>query len=159
MTIRQATEADAPLLAELIRRAFSASAERLGLTLDNCPRHPFFTTPDRVAEMTAEGTAFVIAESDGTPCGCAGLKEHEPGVGALRRLSVLPEWQRRGIGATLVRHVVAQARRRGMARLTLGIIASDHRLRAWYRTFGFADTETKQFDGVPFTVTFMAMDL
>ena len=43
--------------------------------------------------------------------------------------------------------------------MTLGIIAGDVELRAWYKRQGFTVTETKAYDDVPFEVTFLAIDL
>ena len=77
----------------------------------------------------------------------------------LRRLAVLPAHRRKGYGRTLVDHVVAQARRLGAPRVTLGLWATDPELRRWYERQGFAVTEAKHYDDLPLPVTHMAMDL
>lgn len=53
-------------------------------------------------------------------------------------LIVAPDRRGRGIGSALLRHVVAEARRQGVLRLTLHTDADNRRAQALYAKVGFA---------------------
>lgn len=58
-------------------------------------------------------------------------------------LVVLPECRGRGIGASLLRHVVEHARSEGLTRLTLLTDRDNERAQALYRKVGFVDSTMK----------------
>jgi N-acetylglutamate synthase-like GNAT family acetyltransferase len=154
--IRQAGGADVGLLTRLIRESFATVAGEMGLTPENCPKHPSNCTEDWVLEALAKGITYWVLEEDGAPAGCVALEEGGEGVGYLERLCVLPPSRRRGHGRRLVEHLFAEAAGRGMRRVDLGMIAENGALRRWYRERGFAEVEEKVFDHLPFTVLFMS---
>jgi diamine N-acetyltransferase len=58
----------------------------------------------------------------------------------LKRIYVLPEWQKHGLGAILLDAVEAEAARRGAARLFLCVYTQNDRAQRFYDRRGFADT-------------------
>lgn len=75
--------------------------------------------PDiEIDEHEEEATHFV-AYADGEPVGAARLREPEDGVGKVERLAVLQSHRGDGLGRELMEAVEAEARRRGLSRLTL----------------------------------------
>lgn len=158
-SIRQATPDDAPLLAALIRAAFRDVAERFGLTPENCPTHPSNCTEGWVRDAMARGVRCYVLEADGRPAGCVGLELADEEAAYLERLSVLPEFRRRGFGAALVAHVGQEARRLGRRRLQIALIADHRDLRHWYKKLGFRETGVRRFEHLPFDVLFMSLNL
>lgn len=75
----------------------------------------------------------LVATLDGRPIGTARLLMQGE-LGKIGRVSVLPEYRRRGIGSNLVRFAVEELRRRGAARAMLG--AQSHAV-GFYETLGF----------------------
>lgn len=67
--------------------------------------------------------------------------------GHIGRMAVLPEWRGKGVGAMLLRHLIAAARARGTRRLALH--AQTHAL-GFYAAFGFV-AEGPEYDeaGIP----------
>ncbi len=63
------------------------------------------------------GSIFVVAEINNQIVGTGALIEENRGVGRLVRMSVSPDWQRRGIGRRLVHHLIQKANERGYRRL------------------------------------------
>lgn len=157
-TIREATRPEAPLLAELIRHAFADVAEQFDVTPDSCPSHPAFVSDANVLEGFEKGGQFWIAEERGEPCGCVGLVPDRSGACCLVRLAVLPASRHRGIGGMLVRRVMAEAWRRELPRVELGLIAGQDHLQRLYEAHGFRVTETRRFDHLPFAVTLMVAE-
>jgi N-acetylglutamate synthase-like GNAT family acetyltransferase len=157
--IRQATDADANVLAGIISRSFADVALRFALTQENCPKHPSNCTAEWVREDQKRGVQYFIAEQDDVPSGCVALETASNEVCYLQRLAVLPDRRRRGIGRALVEHVISTARTTGAVCVALGIIATHLELRDWYRRLGFRDGEKKSFSHLPFEVLFMEMKI
>jgi N-acetylglutamate synthase-like GNAT family acetyltransferase len=87
--------------------------------------------------------------------GCVALEIPEPGLGYLERLAVLPAARHQGIGRRLVDHVFSQAKVSGVKKISIGIIAAQTDLKHWYQKVGFVEGATKEFEHLPFRVTFM----
>ena len=156
-TIRPATRDDAPLLLRLIQQSFQTVYDRLGLTPENFRYHASGFGPPWVLEQMDAGNRFFVLEDGGEAVGCVALKPEEDGAVQLRRLAVLPAHRGKGYGRRLVDHVLAEARRMGVRRVTLGMWADDVPLRQWYERLGFAVTETRTQPDLPLAVTHMAL--
>jgi diamine N-acetyltransferase len=99
------------------------------------------------AALADPGCAIWIAETPlGAPVGYAMLTAPkldcptDPDDLELKRIYVLPEWQRYGLGATLLAKVEAEARRRGARRLFLCVYTQNQRAQRFYARTGYADT-------------------
>lgn len=93
--------------------------------------------------------------------GFAALKELALGHGEIKSMHVAEAKRRTGVGTALLRHIIAEARRRGMKRLSLetGSAEKYNPARALYRAHGFS--ECGPFGGYapdPHNV-FMSLDL
>jgi ribosomal protein S18 acetylase RimI-like enzyme len=91
------------------------------------------------------GDAGVIAELDGEPVGAAWYRlftEEEPGWGFVDEktpelgIAVVPFHRRKGIGETLLRALMVQAREEGFTQLSLSV-APHNRSRMMYERAGF----------------------
>jgi ribosomal protein S18 acetylase RimI-like enzyme len=76
------------------------------------------------------GNIFVVAEMDSQIVGSGALIEEKEGVGRLVRMSVNPHHQRRGIGRTLVQHLIQKANEQGYQHL---LVETNH---DWYDAIG-----------------------
>ena len=132
MTIRQANKADMDILVTLIRNAFHEVAERFELTAENCPKSPAFYTIDRMKSDLAKGLRSYILEENDKACGCVSIEQAKPDVCYLMRLGVLPEHRKKGYGKALVNHIFEQAKKIGVKRVEIAIIAEDTKRRNWY---------------------------
>jgi N-acetylglutamate synthase-like GNAT family acetyltransferase len=155
MQIRKANETDFNVLVTLLRNSFRDVAQRFGLTVENCPKSPAFCTKQQIKEDFEKGVKYYILEEKGKAFGCVALEKAGPDFYYLERLAVLPKCRRNGCGKALVNHVFDQARKMGVQRIEIGIIAEDTKLKNWYRKFGFIVKGTKRFDHLPFEVAFM----
>lgn len=75
---------------------------------------------------------FVVAESGGELVGVAGLEVCCDNA-LLRSVAVRPEWRSRGLGRTLVSHIVADAEARGIHALYLLTTTAER----YFPSFGF----------------------
>ncbi|MCQ6271424.1 ribosomal protein S18-alanine N-acetyltransferase [Pseudarthrobacter sp. R1] len=83
-----------------------------------------------------ETRQYLVAESSTGIVGYAGLMCIEP-IADVQTIAVVPEYEGRGIGTTLLTRLVEEARRRHAADLLLEVRADNPRAQQLYRRFGF----------------------
>lgn len=157
--IRPARADEISLLSGLIRKSFRDIAARFGLTQQNCPKHPSNCTDRWVQDDFARGVTYYVLQADGSPTGCVALEQADSDTCYLERLAVLPESRRQGFGRLLVDQVFIKARELGAKVISIGIIAEQAELKDWYARLGFVEGETREFEHLPFRVTFMTYHL
>lgn len=151
--VREATEADAALLARMGRQTFhetyaaDVSAEDMATFL-----RASFGPGKQAAELADPSTFFLIAEDGNTPVGYAKFQAGEPPTGTvpssaieLARIYVLKEWIGRGVGSSLMQAGLSEAGRRGFKVMWLGVWEKNPRAIAFYRKWGFAEAGTQRF--------------
>lgn len=71
--------------------------------------------------------------------GCGALKKLSPAHGEIKSMRTAHAYLRRGVGAMVLNHIIAEARRRGYRRLSLetGSMAYFEPARRLYAKFGF----------------------
>ena len=159
LTIRTALIDDTSLLTAIIRTSFRRIAVKFDLTPENCPRHPSNCTDEWIRNDFNRGATYYILEKNGKAQGCVALEKASSGLCYLERLAVLPEALKKGFGRMLVDHVITEARHSGANTISIGIIAHQTDLKAWYEKLGFIQGETTEFEHLPFQVAFMTYRL
>jgi putative acetyltransferase len=100
--------------------------------------------PESVHALDLEGLrqpeiTFWTAWSGAALLGCGALKELSPDHGEVKSMRTARAHRRGGVARAMLAHIVADARRRGYARLSLetGSMAAFAPARALYESFGF----------------------
>lgn len=157
MTVRitPASAQDTVRITTLIRAAFGEVAARFDLNRANCPKHPSNCSEHWVARDLARGVRYFLAREGGRVVGCMGIEQASAEECYLERLAVRPDAQRRGVGGALVNHGLDQARRLGVAKVGVAIIAAQTDLSNWYQLLGFTPAGTRRFPHLPFEVAFL----
>ncbi len=88
-------------------------------------------------ELAATGAAVFVARVDGKAAACGAMRRHPGGIGELKRMFTLPEYQGRGIAGRIVHAIEALARDEGITKLVLE--TGSHHPWAWrlYEREGF----------------------
>lgn len=110
--------------------AVSVLEQRL-FPVDAWPLHMFYdelAQPDTRWYLVAEGSEGIV--------GYAGLMCIEP-IADVQTIAVVPEYEGRGIGTTLLTRLIEEARRRHAADLLLEVRADNPRAQQLYLRFGF----------------------
>lgn len=81
----------------------------------------------RTQDGTAIGTARLLLDGNGDA-------PADPATGRIGRMAVLPDWRRRGVGATLLRTLLEFARERRLPRVSLH---AQHDAIPFYQRYGF----------------------
>ncbi len=146
-------------LALLIRQSYADVARRFEISPQNAPAHPSACTAEWIRSDRLEGVRYYSAACGNMLVGCAASKAATAETFYLMRLAVLPLFRRQGIGRRLAQHVCRQARRAGAAEVSVGLIAAQEELAAWYGRLGFEAVERRRFDHLPFEVLLMRRHL
>jgi ribosomal protein S18 acetylase RimI-like enzyme len=120
--VRRATARDLPTILEIERACFRRDAWPESLFrayLEACPG------------------LFVIAGRAGYAVAC--IRRNQ---GEIESIAVHPRFMRRGIGAALMRFILAALKRRGVAVAALMVATGNRAAIAFYRSFGFRRTRT-----------------
>src|SRR5262245_44836120 len=138
MTIRPMTEADCDAVAALVRAAFAP------LRVDPPPSALSVTAESVAAQLRTGGGA--VAEVAGRLAGAV-LWQEQSGALYLGRLAVDAQHRRRGIARHLIAAAEAEARLRGLSRLTVStrLVLTDNRLM--FVACGFQETTVHAHEG------------
>jgi len=136
--IRNETESDIQAIAELTKTAFATLA---------ISQH---TEQFIIAALRAAGalTVSLVAQIDGTVAGHVAfspvtISDGTPHWYGLGPVSVLPQYQRQGIGSALIREGIS--RLKGMGGQGCALVGEP----AYYQRFGFRNIPSLTLEGVP----------
>ncbi len=92
-----------------------------------------------IAALRRPEITFWTVWSDGALVGCGALKELTPSHGEVKSMRTARTHRRTGVGRAMLEHILAEARRRAYARLSLetGSMPAFAPARKLYESFGF----------------------
>lgn len=122
ITIRDMTLDDVPAVGVLEHKLFPIDAWPVQMFLDELSQ--------------PETRRYLVAESSDGIVGYAGLMCIEP-IADVQTIAVVPGYEGRGIGSTLLTHLINEARQRGAADVLLEVRADNPRAQQLYVRFGF----------------------
>jgi len=157
--IKEVGQEFSSILADIIRQSFKDVAFRFSLNQENCPTHPSNCTVDWIRDDLRKGKRYFILFKGEHPCGCIGFVKGDREVCYLERLSVLPEYRREGLGRRLVDYFEEVAKKGKYKRIEIGVIKNHNELVDWYKRIGFKESESREFDHLPFEVLFMYKEI
>lgn len=142
VTIRPASDVDAPALHALIERAYRGQASRAGWTTEADLLAGQRTNLQEIEEILADPARRILtARRDNTLVGCVLIAARGGGVSHLGMLSVEPTLQSKGVGRMLV-----ETAERILAldfaarRVRIQVIRQRESLIAWYVRRGYRAT-------------------
>lgn len=159
MAIVQAERKDCELLASIISKSNKDVAELFDLNINIAPKHPSFCTPEWISADFDRGQQYFLFKDNGISKGCVAIEQPNDETAYLNRLSVLPEFRNKGIGSTLVHHVIEFSKDKNVINISIGIIAEHEELKRWYSNHQFKLGSLQKFDHLPFNVLFMHYEI
>jgi GNAT superfamily N-acetyltransferase len=157
--IREITSTPLDKSADIIRKAFGAVTGKLGITEENCPRFPAYTTVDDLNERRNRGAKFFGAFADGQQVGIILVEMEEDGRYFAKRLAVLPGYWHRGLGEKLMNRAISCVRDYGIEKMNIAIVNEQAILKDWYLGMGFREVEVKVIEFLPFNVGFLEKEI
>jgi ribosomal protein S18 acetylase RimI-like enzyme len=155
VTIRQATVADAPLLAQLGAATFLETYAGLLNAEDirvHCERHHCAEAWQHWLSDANSRSWLACAEEGGAPVGylLMGLPDLpvadlQPSEREIKRLYLLHRFQGLGLGRQLLQQATLSARAGGCSRLLLGVYSENHAALNFYARVGFSRVGERTF--------------
>lgn len=156
ISLAKANAATAAQLADLGRQTFqdtfaatTAAANMAAYLAEN------FSSTLQLAELQDRDTTFLLAHMQAELVGYAKLRDHsalglpdgQDATGRLEieRLYVRDDWQGTGLGAALMRGILALAEQLHCPAVVLGVWERNDRARAFYQRFGFREIGRHDF--------------
>ncbi len=141
--------------AKVIGDSFITIASEFHLNEENCPSNPAFISLTKLRELRKKGVRMFGLFCGNKQVGFAAVEKASDAVYHMEKLAVLPEYRHRGFGKQLIDFVFDYVRGENGKKVSIGIINENTVLRNWYRSYGFVETGTRQFEHLPFLVCFM----
>jgi putative acetyltransferase len=96
--------------------------------------------------------ALLLATDGDRLAGCVAMRDLGGGACEMKRLYVVPEYRKVGLGRRLAEAVIDQARQRGYERMRLDSLSEMTSALALYRTLGFQDIPAYWDNPIPHSV-------
>jgi putative acetyltransferase len=109
--------------------------------------------------LDAPGSLLFMARLDGVAVGCAALLDLSDGAAELKRMIVDPEHAGKGVGRSLLRAILQEARERGISTILLEVGIHNVAARRLYEQVGFRDRGPFGHYRQTPIATFMEIDL
>ncbi len=141
LVLRIGTAGDAAAIARVIAASFEQYRGKL-----NPESGAFRETADGIAGELARGAGAIVAERNGEMLGCVLVEELEGDL-YFGRLSVVPSARGQGLAKRLIDAVEAEARRRGLPGVRLGVrvvLTDNQRL---FQALGYRETSREAHPG------------
>lgn len=149
MSIRPATLDDAPVVADLVHRAYRGDSSRAGWTTEADLLDGQRIDIGGVEEkITAPGAEVPVAlDEAGRIVACCEIEHRPDEIAYFGMFAVEPALQAAGLGRTVLEHAESRARELwGVRTVEMTVIAQRTELIAWYERRGYTRTgDTKPF--------------
>lgn len=151
---------------EVIRKAFEPVAKEFGLTPENCPTNAAFMKLNYLAGMKIKGVELYKLTTDGLQIGFMAIEQAptDEETYYIEKVAVLPEHRHKGHGKRLVDFAVNEikkkrAKKKQAMTVSIALVDNHIKLKDWYKTMGFMETDVRSFPNIPFDACFMTMKL
>ena len=138
LDIRQLAVDELPLAEEIARQVWP-SAYRDVITPEQIEYmlQWMYSLETMSREVTEQNIVYDLLSIDGVPVGFASYGPYENSTAKLHKLYILPEYQHRGLGTKLMRHVVDEAKKGNFKELILNVNKQNTQAVNAYIKFGF----------------------
>lgn len=158
--IKQCRREYLPSCLDVYHKGYETVANEFGLTEENCPDRGRASLPiDKLISEFENGALIYGYFAQSEMVGLISFKMKDESVCKINDVIVLPENRHNGYGKELLDFCKTEARKRGAAKVTLGMIDNNRKLRKWYEKYNFRNIGYKNFENAPFTVGCMECNL
>lgn len=131
VTIRTASQADAPKVSRLLTAAFGIPQS------------------DAMDLQATEASSTLVVELAGSAVGTLRLTREGDEAAGIYGFAIDPAWQGRGIGGDVLRRVCHQLRDQGALRIGLEVAVDNDHALGLYTSLGFAPVTTEDYYALP----------
>lgn len=155
LTIRTATEADAPGVASIIGLSFRKQAELLGISRIEYPNYVAFETDVGVRRRLDSGAHVAMGYCGDEVIGTVTCVRRADELPEISRLAVLPPHRGSGYGRELMTYAENTLAAAGARVVEISIVAKFRRLQDYYERLGYSVRILERASSLPFELAYM----
>lgn len=145
--------------AKIIREGFNTVVNTYGLTKETARGNSAFLNNDKLISDWHKGSLMYGVFYHNTLVGFIQLDKKGAKELYIKHFTVLEQYRNKGLGIALIEFSINKAIQLGVNYLTLGFMATDTKLKDFYKNRGFKVKNTKSFKGFNYKVTFMELKI
>lgn len=152
---------DLSTVVEVLNVSHGTVAREFGFTKETNPTNNAFIDESTLKSQLDKGIHLYAMIMDSKMVGCIAIEKSkkEPDAFYIEKVSVVPEFRNQGLGVKLMDFAMLKIKESGGRSISIALIDSHTKLKAWYVSQGFVETGTKDFEHLPFRVCFMNKQL
>lgn len=148
---------------EVIQKSFKTVADALGMTKGIFPASGAFLDKNDICKLINKGAnlygLFVGDESGEKLVGCIAFSSKDGLKYKLMKLAILPAYRHCAYGSFLMNFAEEKIASLGGKTISLGMVAENEILKAWYLSKGFKVLKTKAYKATNYHICFMEKTL
>ena len=152
---------DLSAIVHVLNVSHGTVARDFGFTRYNNPTNNAFIDESTLKTQLIKGIDLYAISMNGQLIGCIAIEKSAREIDSfyIEKVSVVPEFRNQGVGVKLMDFAVTKIKESGGKSVSVALIDSNTKLKKWYSAQGFKETETKDFEHLPFRVCFMNKQL
>jgi len=139
----------------------SHGTKEFGFTRETNPTNNAFIDASTLKNQLNKGIDLFALSVNSQLIGCIAIEKSKSTLDTfyIEKVSVVPEYRNQGYGVQLMDFALTKIKESGGKNASIALIDSFTKLKNWYRSQGFIETGTKDFEQLPFRVCFMNKQL
>ena len=135
---------DTKIIVNILNRAFLSFANEYNFTKENAPNHLAFINSERVDAFLDNGLKMYGYETNGKVVGCAGYSFYKENVYLIERLAILPEYQSKGFGKSIMGFIENKIKNIGGKIIEIHVTDKNIPSREWYKKQGYVEIRIQE---------------
>lgn len=148
---------DLSAIVQVLNVSYGTVAKDFGFTKDNNPTNNAFINESTLRTQLNKGIDLYAMSLDNKIIGCIAIEKSAKEIDTfyIEKVSIVPESRNQGLGVKLMDFATSKIKGLGGKSISIALIDSNTKLKNWYCSQGFKETETRDFEHLPFRVCFM----
>ena len=152
---------DLSAIVHVLQVSHGTVAKEFEFTRETNPTNNAFIDASTLKIQLNKGIDLVALSVNSQWIGCVAIEKSTRVADTfyIEKVSVIPEYRNQGYGVQLMDFALTKIKESGGKNASIALIDSFTKLKNWYRSQGFIETGTKDFEQLPFRVCFMNKQL
>ena len=154
-------DSDLSEIVKVLNVSHGTVAEEFGFTRESNPSNNAFIDKTTLKQQLSNGINLYAMSVNNKITGCVAVEKSakEKDTFYIEKVSVKPEFRHKGYGIELMNFACSKIKAEGGRFVSIALIDSNTKLKDWYLKQGFIESGFKDFEHLPFRVSFMRKEV